>query len=160
MTDETIIKLSSYSKKIIGVKEASGNVNRIVNLRNNTHDDFLIISGDDFSMIDAVRYGADGIISVAANAYPNLMNSTYIRLLWEDDDSKPKNISDSKLESSKFLLNNFFELIFKEGSPSGIKFALSQLNLCKEKVRLPLTEISSPLRNKILEFLANQPDHD
>jgi len=160
MTDETIIKLSSYSKKIIGVKEASGNVNRIVNLRNNTHDDFLIISGDDFSMIDAVRYGADGIISVAANAYPNLMNSTYIRLLWEDDDSKPKNISDSKLESSKFLLNNFFELIFKEGSPSGIKFALSQLNLCKEKVRLPLTEISSPLRNKILKFLVNHPDHD
>ena len=107
MTNETIIKLSSYSKKIIGVKEASGNVNRIVNLRNNTHDDFLIISGDDFSMIDAVRSGADGIISVAANAYPKLMNSSYIRLLWEDDDSKPKNISDSKLESSKFLLNNF-----------------------------------------------------
>ena len=43
MTDETIIKLSSYSKKIIGVKEASGNVNRIVNLRNNTHDDLSLI---------------------------------------------------------------------------------------------------------------------
>ena len=111
-------------------------------------------------MIDAVRSGADGIISVAANAYPKLMNSSYVRLLWEDDDSKPKNISDSKLESSKFLLNNFFELIFKEGSPSGIKFALSQLNLCKEKVRLPLTEISSLLRNKILKFLVNHPDHD
>ena len=92
--------------------------NRIANLRKNTHDEFLVISGDDFTMIDAVRAGADGIISVAANAYPSIMNSTYIQLLWENDKSKPQNIPKTKLNSSEFVLNNFFQLIFDEGNPS------------------------------------------
>ena len=160
ISDDTIIKLSSYSKKIIGIKEASGIANRIANLRKNTHDEFLIISGDDFTMIDAVRAGADGIISVAANAYPSIMNSTYIQLLYENDKSKPQNIPKTKLNSSEFVLNNFFQLIFDEGNPSGIKFAMSSLNLCKEKVRLPLTEISKPLKNKISKFLNTYPDYD
>ena len=111
-------------------------------------------------MIDAVRYGADGIISVAANAYPSMMNSTYIQLLWENDKSKPQNILNKKLKSPEFILNNFFELIFDEGNPSGIKFAMSKLNLCKEKVRLPLTEISNKLKDKILKFLNKYPDND
>ena len=152
--------MSSYSKKIIGIKEASGITDRIANLRKNTHDEFLIISGDDFTMVDAVRSGADGIISVAANAYPSIMNSTYIQLIWENDKSKPQNISKTKLNSAEFVLNNFFQLIFDEGNPSGIKFAMSSLNLCKEKVRLPLTEISKPLKNKISKFLNNFPDYD
>ena len=160
ISDDTIIKLSSYSKKIIGIKEASGITNRIANLRKNTHDEFLVISGDDFTMIDAVRAGADGIISVAANAYPSIMNSTYIQLLYENDKSKPQNISKTKLNSSEFVLNNFFQLIFDEGNPSGIKFALSKLNLCKEKVRLPLTGISNKLKDKILKFLKKYPDSD
>ena len=158
ISDDTIIKLSSYSKKIIGIKEASGITNRIANLRKNTHDEFLVISGDDFTMIDAVRAGADGIISVAANAYPSIMNSTYIQLLYENDKSKPQNISKTKLNSSEFVLNNFFQLIFDEGNPSGIKFAMSKLNLCKEKVRLPLTGISNKLKDKILKFLKKYPD--
>ena len=160
ISDDTIIKLSSYSKKIIGIKEASGITNRIANLRKNTHDEFLVISGDDFTMIDAVRAGADGIISVAANAYPSIMNSTYIQLLYENDKSKPQNISKTKLNSSEFILNNFFQLIFDEGNPSGIKFALSKLNLCKEKVRLPLTGISNKLKDKILKFLKKYPAND
>jgi 4-hydroxy-tetrahydrodipicolinate synthase len=120
----------------------------------------LVISGDDFTMIDAVRAGADGIISVAANAYPSIMNSTYIQLLYENDKSKPQNISKTKLNSSEFVLNNFFQLIFDEGNPSGIKFALSKLNLCKEKVRLPLTGISNKLKDKILKFLKKYPAND
>ena len=160
ISDDTIIKLSSYSKKIIGIKEASGITNRIANIRKNTHDEFLVISGDDFTMIDAVRAGADGIISVAANAYPSIMNSKYIQLLYENDKSKPQNISKTKLNSSEFVLNNFFQLIFDEGNPSGIKFALSKLNLCKEKVRLPLTGISNKLKDKILKFLKKYPAND
>ena len=120
----------------------------------------MIISGDDFTIVDAVRSGADGIISVAANAYPSIMNSTYIQLIWENDKSKPQNISKTKLNSAEFVLNNFFQLIFDEGNPSGIKFAMSRLNLCKEKVRLPLTGISNKLKDKILKFLKKYPDSD
>ena len=154
ISNETIVRLSEYSDKIIGVKEASGDVKRIIELRKKIKRKFLIISGDDFSMIDAVRNGADGIISVAANAFPSIMNSTYISLIWENDKQVPNNIKElGTADSSTFLLNDFFDLIFEEGNPSGIKFALQCLNLCNDKVRLPLTGISEDLKSRISNFI-------
>ena len=148
ISDDTIIKLSSYSKKIIGIKEASGITNRIANLRKNTHDEFLVISGDDFTMIDAVRAGADGIISVAANAYPSIMNSTYIQLLYENDKSKPQNISKIKLNSSEFVLNNFFQLIFDEEKIKYDENSLIKLSsLARGSMRDALT-----LSEKVISF--------
>ena len=65
-------------------------------------------------MIDAVRNGADGIISVAANAFPSIMNSTYVSLIWENDKQVPNNIKElGTVDSSTFLLNDFFDLIFE-----------------------------------------------
>lgn len=157
INNHTIIKLSKFSNNIIGVKEASGNVSRILELRKKTRKDFLIISGDDFTMIDAVRNGADGIISVAANAFPSIMQEAYLSLIWENDNDIPDEINKlPKIESSNFILNDFFNLIFEEGNPSGIKFALKYLNLCNDKVRLPLTEISKNLKNKISVFIKNK----
>ena len=154
ISNETIIKLSEYSKKIIGVKEASGDPDRVSELRKKIKKDFLIISGDDFTMIDAIRNGADGIISVAANAFPAIMNETYLSLLWEKEKNKPKLIESlPDINKSNFVLNDFFNLIFEEGNPSGIKFALKSLNLCSDKVRLPLTEISNNLKDKISKFM-------
>ena len=154
ISNETIIKLSDYSKKIIGVKEASGDPDRVLELRKKIKKDFLIISGDDFTMIDAIRNGADGIISVAANAFPAIMNETYLSLLWEKEKNKPKIIESlPEINKSNFVLNDFFNLIFEEGNPSGIKFALKSLNLCNDKVRLPLTKISNNLKDKISEFI-------
>ena len=155
MDNDTIINLSTHSN-IIGIKEASGKPFRIYELRKKINQDFLIISGDDFTMIDAIRNGADGIISVAANVYPSIMNKTYLSLIWENDANKPEEIKETlKINSSNFVLNNFFDLIFEEGNPSGVKFALSYLNLCNDKVRLPLTEISSKLKNKISNYITN-----
>lgn len=157
INNDTIIKLSKFSNNIIGVKEASGNVSRILELRKKTRKDFLIISGDDFTMIDAVRNGADGIISVAANAFPSIMQEAYLSLIWENDNDIPDEINKlPKIESSNFILNDFFNLIFEEGNPSGIKFALKYLNLCNDKVRLPLTEVSKNLKNKISVFIKNK----
>ena len=154
ISNETIIRLSEYSDKIIGIKEASGDIKRIIELRKRIKRDFLIISGDDFTMIDAVRNGADGIISVAANVFPSIMNSTYISLIWENDKDAPDNIRElGTVNPSTFLLNDFFHLIFEEGNPSGIKFALQCLNLCNDKVRLPLTNISDDLKGKISNFV-------
>ena len=125
MTNDTIIRLSEYSDKIIGVKEASGDVSRILELREQLKRNFLIISGDDFTMIDAVRNGADGIISVAANAYPKYMHNAYLSLIWENDNKVPNDIKEiGTFESSTFLMNEFFNLIFEEGNPSGIKLSL------------------------------------
>ena len=154
ISNETIVRLSEYSDKIIGIKEASGDVKRIIELRKKIKRKFLIISGDDFTMIDAVRNGADGIISVAANAFPLIMNSAYISLIWENDKQVPNNVKElGTVDSSTFLLNDFFDLIFEEGNPSGIKFALQCLNLCNDKVRLPLTGISEDLKSRISNFI-------
>ena len=154
MKNDTIIRLSEYSDKIIGVKEASGDVSRILELREKLKKNFLIISGDDFTMIDAVRNGADGIISVAANAYPKYMHNAYLSLIWENDNKVPNDIKEiGTFESSTFLMNEFFNLIFEEGNPSGIKYALQCLNLCYDKVRLPLTTVSDDLKVRISHFI-------
>tara|TARA_A100001015_G_scaffold164010_1_gene182336 strand:+ start:328 stop:1242 length:915 start_codon:yes stop_codon:yes gene_type:complete len=143
MTDETIIHLSKSCENIIGVKEASGIPSRINYLRTNTHSDFVILSGDDFTMIDAFKNGADGIISVAANAYPTEFNDI-IRVI---------NSNNFNVDDSNFFLKEFIKLIFDECNPSGIKYALNSLSLCSETVRLPLDLISDSLKERIDKFI-------
>lgn len=144
MTDETIIHLSKSCKNIIGVKEASGITSRINYIRTNTHSDFVILSGDDFTMIEAFKNGADGIISVAANAYPTEFNEIITEI-----NSDHFNVNDSN-----FYLKEFIKLIFDECNPSGIKYALKSLNLCSETVRLPLDLIAGSLKEKIDKFIS------
>ena len=146
MTDETIIHLSKSCQNIIGVKEASGIPSRINYLRTNTHPDFVILSGDDFTMIDAFKNGADGIISVAANAYPTEFN----------DIIKEINSNNFNVDDSNFFLKEFIKLIFDECNPSGIKYALNSLSLCPETVRLPLDFISDSLKERIDNFISNR----
>jgi len=146
MTDETIIHLSKSCKNIIGIKEASGITSRINHIRTNTHSDFVILSGDDFTMIDAFKNGADGIISVAANAYPAEFNE-----IIEEINSNNFNVDDSN-----FFLKEFIKLIFDECNPSGIKYALNSLSLCPETVRLPLDVISDSLKERIDKFISDR----
>ena len=146
MTDETIIHLSKSCENIIGVKEASGIPSRINYLRKNTHSDFVILSGDDFTMIDAFKNGADGIISVAANAYPTEFN----------DIIKEINSNNFNVDDSNFFLKEFIKLIFDECNPSGIKYALNSLSLCPETVRLPLDFISDSLKERIDNFISDR----
>jgi len=150
ISNETIINIFNDTNNIIGIKEASGDVNRIKELKSTLKETFLIISGDDFTMIDSIRNGACGIISVAANLYPSLMVNTYNQLLFEKQN---KNEIDSNLNDKNFILKNFIKLIFQESNPSGIKYAMSLLNLCTNKVRLPLTEVSKELKSEIFNFI-------
>ena len=150
ISNETIINIFNDTNNIIGIKEASGDVNRIKELKSTLKETFLIISGDDFTMIDSIRNGACGIISVAANLYPSLMVNTYNQLLFEKQN---KNEIDNNLNDKNFILKNFIKLIFQESNPSGIKYAMSLLNLCTNKVRLPLTEVSKELKSEIFNFI-------
>jgi 4-hydroxy-tetrahydrodipicolinate synthase len=151
MSNETIINIFKHSNNVIGVKEASGDVGRIKELESSLKDSFLIISGDDFTMIDSIRNGACGIISVAANVYPSIMVETYNKLILEKQNKK----INKDLNDSNFILKNFIDLIFQDSNPSGIKYALSILNLCKSKVRLPLIDISENLKYKIFNEIKN-----
>ena len=59
----------------------------------------------------------------------------------------------NNLNDKNFILKNFIKLIFQESNPSGIKYAMSLLNLCTNKVRLPLTEVSKELKSEIFNFI-------
>ena len=152
ISNETIINIFNDTNNIIGIKEASGDINRIKELKSALKESFLIISGDDFTMIDSIRNGACGIISVAANLYPSLMVKTYNQLLFEKQN---KNETNNNLNDKNFVLKNFIKLIFQESNPSGIKYAMSLLNLCTNKVRLPLTEVSKELKSEIFNYIQN-----
>ena len=89
------------------------------------------------------KNGADGIISVAANAYPTEFN----------DIIKQINSNNFNVDDSNFFLKEFIKLIFDECNPSGIKYALNSLSLCSETVRLPLDLISDSLKERIDKFI-------
>ena len=117
---ETTIRLANEFKNIIGIKEASGDLNQVKQLIINKPDDFLVISGDDNTAYQSVLMGGDGVISVIAGCIPREF-SEIINLSMEKKEFE----SQSKFKIVKPLL----DYLFLEGNPSGIKSALHKLNL-------------------------------
>lgn len=136
MLPDTTINLAVNHSNIIGIKEACGDLNQINQLITERPKDFMIISGDDDTAVETVLMGGDGVISVAAGCIPKYF-SEIIQLALD----KNKNLSLKKFNSIKHLI----KLLFEEGNPSGIKSALSSMNLCKNILRLPLTVVSNDL---------------
>jgi len=137
---ETTIRLANEFKNIIGIKEASGDLNQVKQLIINKPDDFLVISGDDNTDYQSVLMGGDGVISVIAGCIPKEF-SEIINLSMEKKEFE----SQSKFKIVKPLL----DYLFLEGNPSGIKSALHKLNLCENILRLPLVPVSDELKIKI-----------
>ena len=144
---KTVFRLASDFKNIIGIKEAKGDMLQMKTLIKNRVKDFLIISGDDQTAPISILNGADGVISVAAGCIPTLFSSI---------------INDAicgKASATKISLNNikpFIKLLFDQGNPSGVKAALSSLNLCENKLRLPLTPVSNELYLEIEKFVSKK----
>ncbi|MDC0355476.1 4-hydroxy-tetrahydrodipicolinate synthase, partial [Flavobacteriaceae bacterium] len=109
---ETTIRLANEFKNIIGIKEASGDLNQVKQLIINKPDDFLVISGDDNTAYQSVLMGGDGVISVIAGCIPKEF-SEIINLSMEKKEFE----SQSKFKIVKPLL----DYLFLEGNPSGIK---------------------------------------
>ena len=142
MTAETVLKLAADFDNIIGIKEASGNFNQCMEILNNRPEGFLLISGDDALTLPLLSVGSDGVISVAANAFPRLF-SEMVNLGLKGKFSKARSIH--------FLLLEFMNALFMDGSPSGIKAAMEHMDLCKSNVRLPLVKVNKPVNSIITE---------
>ena len=140
MEVETTLRIVSDSQNVIAIKEASGNFMQCMKIIRDAPSNFLIISGDDPITLPFIALGMHGVISVVANALPKPFTEM-VRLSLKQDF-----ISANKLHYS---LLQFTDLIFKEGSPAGVKSALKQLGVCGEKVRLPLWKVSPDLEQKI-----------
>lgn len=147
---ETIKKIVEDSNgKIIGVKEASGNLSQMIKIRE-LLPDFVLFCGDDGLIIPAISIGAHGLISVVANIYPGQFKS--IIDMFDDDGSIIMIPEDPFGEYIKY--NSFIELLFKETSPSPVKSALVTKGIFKsDKVRLPLVRTSDELKTQINSFM-------
>ena len=137
---QTTLEIAAKYKNIIGIKEASGNMEQIMYLIQNRNKGFLVISGDDAITMPLIAAGADGVISVIANAYPKQF-STMVRLALQG-----KIVESRKLH---YQLLDLIPLLFAEGSPSGIKYVLSQMGICQNYFSLPVAPVSKKLEQKI-----------
>ncbi|MBQ9417413.1 MAG: 4-hydroxy-tetrahydrodipicolinate synthase [Bacteroidales bacterium] len=140
MTAETALTIAHECPNIIGIKEASGNLGQVMELLRSRPAGFRVISGDDALTLPMLALGADGVISVAANALPQEM-SQMVHFALKGDLKKALPLHYRMLP----LMN----AIFEEGNPTGIKALLEVQGAIHNVLRLPLVKASKPLTNKL-----------
>ncbi len=145
MTSETTLELAADFDNIIGIKEASGNIEQVMDIIRKKPKDFLVISGDDLLTLPLLGMGSDGVISVVANAYPKLF-SEMVSLGLKGDMKKACEIH--------YRLTDFIRSIFADGNPSGIKAALEIKELISNNLRLPLVKIEKAHYNHMAALMA------
>lgn len=146
MAAETTLKLARNHRNIAAIKEASGNLEQIMNIINDKPENFEVISGDDSLTFPLMCLGAKGVISVTANSLPGSVSAMVNNLL---------NGNIEVAREIHYNLLDFNTLLFTEGNPAGIKCALSAQNLANNVLRLPLTPASDILSDKITRWLEN-----
>lgn len=137
---ETTLTLAHECPNIIGIKEASGNIQQAMEILRQRPAGFRVISGDDALTYPLLALGADGVISVMANALPKEM-SDMVRLALKGDLKKALPMQMKMLP----LMN----AIFDEGNPTGIKALLEIQGSITNILRLPLVKASKTLTNKL-----------
>ena len=140
----TTLRIARECKNIIATKEASGNIDQIMQIIKEKPEGFEVISGDDGITLPIMACGAIGVISVVGNAYPQLI-SDMVRLCLEGKfiEARPAHEKMLPLISS----------MFAEGNPSGIKAYLSELGITKNTFRLPVVGVSDPLLQSIRSLM-------
>lgn len=137
---ETTLTLAAECPNIVGIKEASGNMSQVMELLRCRPEGFSIISGDDALTLPMLALGADGVISVMANALPREM-SQMVKLAMKGDLKKALPLH--------FAMLPLMNAIFEEGNPTGIKALMETEGLINNVLRLPLVKASKPLQNKL-----------
>jgi len=148
---ETTLKIAHEVSNIAAIKEASKDLNQITRIIKEKPEGFLVISGDDLFTLPLLAIGGEGVISVTANAFPAEF-SAMVNYGLNGDYGKARKIH-------SWLLD-IIEAAFADGSPSGIKAALSVKGLCQNALRLPLVKVNKSVHNqisKILKELEKQP---
>ena len=140
MTAETALAIAAECPNIIGIKEASGNIPQVMELLRNRPAGFRVISGDDSLTYPFLALGADGVISVIANALPK-ETSDMVHYALKGDFKHALPLHNRMLP----LMN----AIFDEGNPTGIKALLETQGMITNSLRLPLVKASKTLANKL-----------
>lgn len=139
MSVETTLELAEIPN-VVAVKEASGNMEQIMDIIRQRKPGFGVLSGDDNLTMPLIAAGADGVISVVANAFAERFAQMVHASM------------EGKLDLAKeahYDLFNVTKMFFEEGNPGGVKVALATRGLMQETMRLPLHPVSDGLRARI-----------
>ena len=136
MAHDTVLRLAKVPG-IVGIKEATGNIERAQWLIKEAPEGFAIYSGDDPTAVALMLCGGHGNVSVTANIAPRLMHELCVAAL-AGNPRAAMDIQNRLLPLHKGL--------FVEANPIPVKWAAARMGLCSPAIRLPLTELSEPLR--------------
>ena len=137
----TCVELAQHPN-IIAVKEASGNLQQIMEILRDKPADFDVLSGDDGITMPLMALGAQGVISVAANAY----TEPFSRMMHAMKEGRIEEAL--RLHYAMLRMN---QLIFADGNPAGIKCLMSHMGLCENVLRLPLVKANEKVEADIIE---------
>ena len=140
---ETIGRLAKIGN-IIGIKEATGDVRRVKLIQDLCDDNFELYTGEDANTVDFILAGGRGVISVTANVAPALMSQMCEYSLNGDADNA-REINDK--------LSLLHQRLFSESNPIPVKWALHEMGLIPEGIRLPMTVLSEQFHQPVREAL-------
>ncbi|HJN05883.1 MAG TPA: 4-hydroxy-tetrahydrodipicolinate synthase [Bacteroidales bacterium] len=143
---ETVLKLAIEFTNIVAVKEASGDLAQVMEIIKNKPDGFSVLSGDDALTFPMISLGAEGVISVVANAFPSEF-STMVNQARNNDTEKAREIHYSLLE--------IIDLLFADGNPAGIKAALEIMGIMSNNLRLPMIPVTYDVYLKLSQEIEN-----
>ncbi len=146
MTVETMSRLFEL-KNIIGVKDATGNLDRVNEQKKQMGDHFIQLTGNDDNAFEFNKRGGVGTISVTANIAPKICSDFQKLSVSKNDDEL------NKAEELDKMLQPLHSSLFIESNPSPVKYVAKLLGLCEDDVRLPLVKITEPTKKVLKEAL-------
>ena len=149
MSVDTMARLYEL-KNIVGVKDATGDLDRATQEKEKLGNEFILLTGEDGSALEFNLRGGNGCISVTANVAPKLCSD-----FQEASLSKNNNKLLNKAKEINKILMPLHKSLFIESNPSPVKYAASLLNLCSENVRLPLVKTTEPTKEIVKQAMIN-----
>ena len=146
MSVDTMARLYEL-KNIIGVKDATGDLDRVNLTKEKMGKDFIQLTGNDDNALEFNKRGGVGAISVTANIAPKLCSEFQKFSVLSDEKSK------SEAKKLNDILQPVHHAMFVESNPSPVKYAAKLLNLCEDDVRLPLVKVTEPAKKIVKEAL-------
>lgn len=145
MSAQTSLRLAHASKNIIAIKEASGNIEQMQEIIDGRPDNFLVLSGDDALTVELIKRGGEGVISVAANCFPEMFCDCIHKAM-------AGGIAEAEQQMER--LTRPINLLFKEGNPTGAKAMCADMGLITNELRLPLVSSSDTLTQEIKDSIS------
>jgi 4-hydroxy-tetrahydrodipicolinate synthase len=142
---ETVARLAAHPN-IFGIKEATGDMQRLSQIQHLVSEDFMLYSGDDFTALEFIENGGNGVVTVCGNVAPRLM-ADMCRAALAGESEKAKQLDDKLQPLNKAL--------FLESNPIPVKWALAEMGLIPPGIRLPLTPYAEEYHAEMRQAMAN-----